>query len=125
MQLQVFRRKQLGIAAQRLAHAAAFLNHHHASRAARQRLEAERTATGEQVETALAAEVLPQPVEQCFAYAVGARAQTRMVGKTDAAAAPGAADDANLITFRHFRRRRSPDCPAARAARTRREPGPR
>src|SRR4029077_15942237 len=119
-----FRSEQLGIAAQRLAHAAAFLDHYHASRAARQGLESERTAAREQVETALPAEVLPQPVEQCFAHTVGARAQTLMVGKTDAAAAPGAADDANLVTFRHFRRRRSPGCPAARAARTRREPGP-
>src|ERR1035438_6541911 len=101
MQLQVFRPEQQSVATQRLAHAAALFHHHHASRAARQCLKAERTAAGEQIETVLAAKVLSQPVEQGFAQTVAAGAQTLMVGKCDAAAAPFAADDAYLVTFRH------------------------
>lgn len=64
---------------------------------ARQRLESERTGTGEQIQAPLTGEVLPQPVEQGFADPIGRRADRQVLGETDQTTAPGAADDANRV----------------------------
>src|SRR5690242_4047759 len=86
--------------AQRRGHLAVLLHHHHARRPARERLEAERAAAGEEVHAGKAVQALAEPVEERFADTVWSGSQLRGGREADDAAAPAAADDANAIAFR-------------------------
>ena len=72
------------------------VDQHDAVGAARRGLEAERAAAGEGVQAAPAAQVLPQPVEQGLAHAVGRGPQAGPVGHRQLGALPLPADDADL-----------------------------
>lgn len=65
-------------------------------RAARDRLEAEDAAAGEQVEARCAFDVRCEPVEQGFAHAVRRGADAGQIEKFEIAALPPSADDAQL-----------------------------
>ena len=65
-------------------------------RATGQRLQEQRTAAGERVQHLGAADVRCEPVEQGFTHTVRRRAQAHHVGEAQLAAAPFAANDAQL-----------------------------
>src|SRR5258706_8967791 len=81
---------------QRRKSRAVVFDHHHARRAARSRLEAERAAAGKKIEATLAIQPLSEPVEERLAHAVGRRAQARPRRHLDAPAAILARDDADF-----------------------------
>src|SRR5262249_53202799 len=115
----------LGAVAKRAQHRRVLLYHHDRSRAARQSLEAERTAPGEQIEAGPPAQVLAEPVEQRFADALRRGPEVERVGEIDETAAPCAADDAHGVAPSPAHRRpRSPAFPDRRDARRRRAPDP-
>jgi hypothetical protein len=66
------------------------------SRATRQRFDAERTGTGEQVKTTRAVDHRHQPVEQRFAHAIRRRPYVRRIGHREFRSAQAAADDAQF-----------------------------
>ena len=66
-------------------------------RAARQRLDAQRAAAGEQVQHPHAGDVRRQPVEQRLAHAVRRGPQARRIRKGQLPAAQAAADDAHFL----------------------------
>jgi hypothetical protein len=68
-----------------------------AIRPARQRLQTQRPAASEKVETGFSCHRLSQPVEQGFAYPVSGGPQAFTGGKSDAPAAKDATNDAQLL----------------------------
>src|SRR5262249_30868733 len=66
----------------------------HVRGTARESLQTQRTAAREQIQATRADDRLLQPVEKRFAHAVGSRRDRRERWKSDARAAPAAADDA-------------------------------
>ena len=82
---------------QRLAHRPLAFHHHHPTRTARERLKAQRTTSGKQIETTEPIQSLSEPVEQRLPHPVRRRPQARCIRETDPAAAPVPANDANLI----------------------------
>src|SRR6185503_20159186 len=73
------------------------IDERHVRGTARQRLEAERAAAREQIETTRTDDRLLQPVEKCLAYAVRRRTDGGERREDDARAAPAAADDAQAV----------------------------
>ena len=73
------------------------IDRHRPLSAARQRLKGQRPASGIEVQRVLAGQVLAEPVEHRFAYAVWRRAQAHRRRKADYAAAESAADDADTV----------------------------
>lgn len=75
------------------------IDHHRLRRTARQRLETQRAAAGEQIQAAAAGNDVAQPVEQCLAHPVGSGAQALDAGEGELSAAPLSTDDAQLAGF--------------------------
>ena len=75
---------------------AALLDHHHAPRAARSRLEAERAAAREEIEATQTLQPLSQPVEERLAHPVRRGTQAGELGHRQAPPAMAAGDDSDL-----------------------------
>ena len=103
----VLRREPRLVRLQLRDRAAAAFDHQHARRAARRRLETERAAAGEEIETALAVELLAEPVEKRLADAIGRGAQAVEIEHRQRRALPVAADDADRVRLAATRRRGS------------------
>src|SRR4029077_13647799 len=82
------------------------LHQHHARRAARGGLEAERAAAGKEIEAGEPVKALPEPVEQRLAHAVRCRPQSRPFRHRDAPSAMLAANDPYAVFATGAARRR-------------------
>jgi hypothetical protein len=76
------------------------IEHLHAARTTRRRLQPERTAAGKEIQTTLAGEVLPKPVEQGFPHPVRCRTQTEDIRERQTPTPPLSTNDAQLIALR-------------------------